>query len=214
MLSWYIMKCRVLLLLFWFLPLLMGAAAPSILLIDSFKDGNISKDPNWWQFGSLSAKPVKSPAKNNYSLLLKGQAKDWYVGGIGTYLAQEDRDFSEYNFLRMDIYGNGANSGKLTIELYEDDNNNWQVEQNPSKQYAPIYDDRFLYELPITWKGWKQIKMPLSEFKENNSQTGDDSWNPEKAGESGGLLQMQIIALAASKTGKVNMVIEDVAFVK
>ncbi|MFH2033896.1 MAG: hypothetical protein ABIJ26_04235 [Candidatus Margulisiibacteriota bacterium] len=176
------------------------------LIIDDFEDSNYDKDPSWWQFGALSLDAGKK------ALALQGVAGDYYVGGLGVYIASEDRDFSSFNFLEMDVFGGGPDSGTIKIELYEDDNNNWQIEQDPKKSYAPIYDDRIAAEVPVTWVGWKHVRISLAEFKDTNPGTGDDAWNPGKDDLSGGLLQMQMIVVASSKTGKVDMVIDNVAF--
>ncbi|MGB9613172.1 MAG: hypothetical protein ACPL4K_03235, partial [Candidatus Margulisiibacteriota bacterium] len=146
----------------------------------------------------------------NYSLGLSGMAKNWYAGGCGTYLAKERQDLSKYTNLRLDIYGNGPGSGTLKIELFDDDNNNWQVEQDPAKNYAPIYDDKFTYEIRVDWTGWKRVSIPIADFADENPLIGDDVWNPFQTGGSGGLLQMQFICLASSDKGKVNYQVDNV----
>jgi hypothetical protein len=133
------------------------------------------------------------------------------VGGIGTYIAKDKQDLSRAETLDLDIYGYGPGSGTLKIELYDDDNGNWQIEQDP-KTFNPIYDDRFTFELKIDWKGWKHVSLPLAEFVDTNDQAGDNVWNPQQKGGSGGLLQMQLISIAASKTGKISYVLDNVEF--
>jgi len=180
-----------------------------VLVIEDFESGNFNKkDTSWWVFDNLSAK--LAPGKDSrYSLELKGNARDWYVGGIGKYIGQ---DVGKFNSFDMDVYGAGKESGVLKIELYDDDNGNWQIEQDPKKGYAPIYDDRYVYELKVDWNGYKHVSIPISEFLDNNPEAGDNVWNPQQIGGSGGLLQMQIVANAVSKTGKVNMRIENIEF--
>ncbi|NQU18485.1 MAG: hypothetical protein HQ564_10545 [Candidatus Saganbacteria bacterium] len=182
------------------------------VIVDNFEDGSITSDPEWWQFDTIILMHQNNPAKGALALSVEGKASDWYVGGLGTYLAKAEQDFSFYSFLEMDVYGYGADSGMLKIELYEDDNNNWQIEQNPKKGYLPIFDDRFSYELKIDWIGWKQVKIPFSDFVDSNPKSGDNIWNPQKIGDSGGLLQMQLIALATNKTGSVHFLIDNLRF--
>jgi len=182
-------------------------ARQGVLVIEDFESGNfLKKDSTWWIFDNLTAKP--GPGQNSrYSLELIGIARDWYVGGIGKYIG---KDASEYNSFDMDIYGTGKESGVIKIELYDDDNGNWQIEQDPKKGYAPIYDDRFVYELKVDWNGYKHVSIPISEFVDNNPEAGDNIWNPQQIGGSGGLIQMQIVASAVGKTGKVSMKIDNI----
>ena len=92
--------------------------------IETFEDGNFTKDPEWWVFGNANISIVTMPAKDEYALSIKGNALDWYVGGMGLYLGGYKIDFSQYSSLEMDIYGYGEKSGTLKVELYDDDNHN------------------------------------------------------------------------------------------
>jgi hypothetical protein len=178
-----------------------------ILFIERFTDKNLTQEPEWWVFDNVQLSVTKDGR-----LSVKGKAADWYVGGMGTYLAQEGRDLSKYNSLEMDVWGNGVNSGAIKIELYDDDNGNMQIEQDPQKSYAPLYDDRLAYEIKVDWKGLKHISIPLSEFEDNNPEAGDNIWNPQQSKGSGGLLQMQFIFVATSKTGKVDLLLDNLGF--
>ena len=177
--------------------------------IDDFEDGEYQKKPEWWVFDK-----VKLTVTPDKKLLISGATNNWYVGGFGIYLAKENQDLSKYNSLDLDVYGTGPNSGILKIELYDDDNGNWQIEQNVSKGYAPIYDDRLVYELKVDWQGPKHISLPIEEFVDNNPEAGDNVWNPQQLGGSGGLLQMQFIIMATSKTGKVEMELDNIKLVE
>jgi hypothetical protein len=101
-----------------------------ILVIEDFESGNfLKKDSGWWSFDNLSAKLV--PGKDSrYALELKGIAREWYVGGIGKYI---NKDVGNYNTFDLDVYGTGKDSGIIKIELYDDDNGNNQIEQDPKK---------------------------------------------------------------------------------
>ena len=182
------------------------------IIIDNFEDNNISADPEWWTFDQVKLSTSRNPAKGSLSLVVKGKTKDWYVGGIGTYIAKQEQDLSQYSSLTMDIYGYGPGSGKVKVEVYDDDNGNWQIEQDPKKGYSPVSDDRYSYELNIDWKGWKKVKIPFSDFVDTNPNVGDNIWNPQKIGKSGGLIQMQLICLANSKIGTVHYIIDNVSF--
>ena len=132
-------------------------------------------------------------------------AKSWYAGGCGSYIAKEGIDLSKYNNFVIDVYGNGAGSGTIKVELYDDDNKNWQVEQDATNGYAAIYDDKFSYEVKVDWNGWKRVSIPFADFVDENPMVGDDVWNPQQVGASGGLLQVQFVCLATSEKGKVNV---------
>lgn len=180
-----------------------------IIIVDDFEDGNYLKDPEWWAFDNIQLR-----LSSDRALWMRGKASDWYVGGIGTYLYSPERNLSNYHSLEMDITGTGPDSGTLKIELYDDDNRNEQIEQDPKKGYTPVYDDRFSYELKVDWTGRKHVVIPIMEFKDTNPEAGDNVWNPQQLRGSGGLLQMQIIAIAANKTGSVDITLDNIAFSK
>lgn len=180
-----------------------------IAVVDDFEDGNFLKAPEWWVFDNVTL-TITSDRK----LKVSGKASDWYVGGMGTYLYSGERDLSQYQTLTMDVYGSGPDSGTVKIELYDDDNNNEQIEQDPKKGYTPVYDDRYVHELKVTWSGLKKVSIPFSEFVDNNPGQGDNVWNPQQKGGSSGLTQMQLIFMASSKTGKVDLTIDNIGFGK
>ena len=143
--------------------------------------------------------------------MLKGNATRWYAGGCGTYFAAESQNLAKYGYFQIDIYGNGPGSGTLKIELFDDDNGNWQIEQDPAKGYLPLYDDKYVYDINVDWVGWKKISIPLEDFVDDNPGVGDDVWNPEQSGASGGLLQLQFICLAGKSEGGIHLNLDNVA---
>jgi hypothetical protein len=190
-------------------------------VIDDFESGSLRSPREWWTFNIAKA-DIDSNANRTggdeevaaqvgkYSLILKGDASNWYVGGCGTYIAQEGADLSRFDTLELDVYGNGENSGTLKIELFDDDNNNWQVEQDAAKNYAPTSDDKLVYDLIVDWDGWQRVSIPLDDFVDANAGVGDDIWNPNQESDSGGLLQIQIICLAGSEDGGVNYNLDNI----
>jgi hypothetical protein len=190
-------------------------------VIDDFESGSLN-DKGWWTFDIETAKVVSNDdltlrgegvAQNGgkKSLLLTGDATNWYAGGCGVYIAKENQDLSKYNSVVLDIYGNGEGSGTLKIELFDDDNNNWQVEQDRAKNFAPVYDDKLTYDVIVDWKGWKKVEILLDDFVDENEGTGDDVWNPAQKDGSGGLLQLQFVCLAAKDKGTVNFNVDNVS---
>jgi len=187
-------------------------------LIDDFESGSLKSPREWWTFDIKKAEAVSNSSYTggenlnvgNYSLILSGPAKSWYAGGCGTYLAKERQDLSKYANFQMDIFGNGPGSGTVKIELADDDNSNWQTEQDASKSYAFIADDKYVYEVKVDWSGWKRVSIPMLDFVDDNPLVGDDVWNPHQTNGSGGLLQVQFICIAGSDSGNVNFNIDNV----
>lgn len=185
-------------------------------LIDNFEDGNFSEGPKWWCFGDLKVEVTKNPSPEvrdliaescgDYSLHLCGKTKGWYIGGIGTDLGVDATRFSRF---QIDISGNKLDSGKLKIELFDDDNLNYSIEQDPQKNYEPVFDDKWVVEVMILGRGFSRISIPFSAFKEGNPGVGDDLWNPFQAGGSGGLLKMQLVAISADKEGATDFNIDN-----
>jgi len=186
------------------------------IILDNFEDGDIAEAPNWWKFDRLklrvqSTKEYDIPELGKFLLSLKGQAKGWYVGGLGMYLAQP---VDLHTHFQLDVFGTGEDSGMLKIELYEDDNYNKQIEQNIANNYLPVKDDKWSYELPIDWEGWQQILVPFSEFEDVNPKVGNNRWDPDGYRDSGGLVNIQFIVVASSEVGEVNFKIDNVQIIK
>lgn len=177
-------------------------------LVDNFEDGNFNKDPEWFTFDLIIPSIAKNTSLNEgdsktaagvgeYSLNLTGKAKDWYVGGIGVVLGI---DATGYDSFEIDIYGNGDVSGKLKIEVYDDDNGNSDIEVG--KDWKPLYDDLWTSEIDINWTGWKHLSIPIKEFKVEGA--GNKVWDPNLKNGSGGLVKVQLISVATTQTGSVN----------
>ena len=204
-------------------PTNSGSATPNSFLIDDFERGSLT-NPDWWKFDSVVLTVVDNSSYQTgeenvlkeigrYSLNMKGKCTNWYVGGCGIYIAKPKTDYSRYGAFVIDVWGNGPGSGTIQIELYDDDNGNWQVEQDPKKGFANIYDDKFVYNQMVDWRGWKRVSIPISDFVDENPGVGDDIWNPDQNGGSGGLIQMQMIFIGPKKSGNVRVNIDNVSLV-
>ncbi len=192
---------------------------PKVYDVDGFEDATIVEEPAWWTFGEINAVPVNTqiykgdPVQGflgKYSLSLTGITKGWYVGGLGTYVGI---DASRYTHLKLYVYGNGPKSGKLTIQLYDDDNKNYILEQDVENNYEPIFDDKFEFSQVVNWKGWKVLLIPLKNFKDVNPTVGDNKMNSDQKDGSGGLLHFQVILLSEDKEGSVNIALDDIKFI-
>ena len=190
-----------------------GAASEydKVLLIENFNDGNISAAPEWWKFDRLEATAAES--KDNrlgqFYLKLTGKAEKYYVGGLGAYLG---KSAAEYNALALDVYGAGLNSGTLRVQLFDDDNGTYQVEQD--KNFKPTQDDQLEYEIVVDWEGWRTVEIPFSRFVDVNPGIGNDRWDAGATGGSGGLLHIQIIALSNTPNGQLNIGLDNLQLVK
>ncbi len=169
----------------------------------------------WWHFDRLNCtwlpEAVSETFLGPHSLELRGQIQGWYGGGLGTYLGMDARG---YTHLSLNVFGYGPGSGILKIELVDDDNKNYRADVNAQKPGTGDQDDVLTYALPVTWQGWKHINIPLLAFSDANPGAGDDLWNPSQWLGSGGLLQMQWIALGSQATQPFHMQINKPRFIQ
>lgn len=186
-----------------------------MFIVDDFEDANLHRYPKWWRFGVVEADIVKNTQQDKYaylegySLRLSGNPNNWFVGGIGTYFSI---DAAPYNSLKLIVKGNGLKSGVLVVELFDDDNENYEIEIHPDYPSQTKNDDRFVYTLRVNWDGWRVVMIPLAHFVDANPGIGDDKWNPYKSNGSGGLLQMQFILMASDKDVYPDIWIDNVKF--
>ena len=140
---------------------------------------------------------------------VSGASNNWYAGGIGTYIGEAAHYFQT---LKIVIYSPKINSGLIRIELYDDDNNNTIVDID-SDTNLPSKDDMFIYDLNLSWEGWKVVEIPINEFVDFNDTVGDNMWNPNTLYGSGGLLQIQLIILSSKfKSETISFNIDTIKF--
>ncbi len=187
---------------------------PKLLMIDNFEDADIVKFREWWTFDKVLIKPVNNENNEkifieNISLEISASSNNWYAGGLGTYL---NEDASFFKTLKLVIFSPKLNSGAIRIELYDDDNNNKIVDINEENN-APSKDDLFIYDINLTWAGWKVVSIPIIDFVDFNPEVGDNTWNPNKKYGSSGLVQMQLVILSSKfKSETINFKIDTIKF--
>lgn len=169
-----------------------AAKGPRVeLIIDEFQSGNDC--PAWWSFGTLtfdrSTDDAGDGSTQNYYLTVRGSAEGLFANGCGVTLT---RDIGERRTLALDVRGYGPDSGRIKVELCEDDNGNWVVEKDPYL-YTPLYDDRWVYEFTVDWSGWRQLSIPLALFNDDNPQGGNNIFDPTRDLTSGGLIELQML---------------------
>lgn len=185
----------------------------SFYLIDNFESGSADK---WYKFGNVEMSVVRNPSLEardsvaescgDYSLLLRGNADNWYVGGIGTDLRVDASPFSR---LQMDVGGSDA-GGILKVELFDDDAGSPNVELDPAKDYMPTKDDKWVASIPIAGKGFTRISIPFSAFKLENPGVGDGVWNVAQKDGKNGLLKIQFVLLTATQKGSAEARIDNI----
>jgi hypothetical protein len=199
-------------------PNALGFKNPSqetLFLLDQFEDGDYIKNPKWWVFG-----PVKlsigyntwssdTPFVEKRSMIFQGEGSR-YIGGIGMYLP---KDLSAFDGMRLVLWGNGADSGHVQLQLFDDDNGNFVIETFEDLPNKPSRDDKWLHTLRIDWTGWREILIPFSEFHDANPGIGDDIWNPFQEKESGGFLQIQLVALSATDEAPIFFKLDNIGFI-
>ncbi len=163
------------------------ARSGEALAIDDFES---ERCPRWWTFGFLPDQrvPAGGGGQGDHVLLVRGAAPGTYAHGRGLYL---DRDLGSRRTLALLVRGDGPGSGRIKIELSEDDNGNWEIEKQPLL-YVPLHDDRFVHELSVDWRGWREVTIPLSAFRDDNPG-GNGVLDPARDLTSGGLLELQLL---------------------
>lgn len=187
-------------------------------LIDDFEDADIKKNPRWWGFGNLVISYVYNSVYNlnrlgRVSVKFEGKSHgDYLIGGCGTYF--KGLNAAPFNAIQMEVHGIGKESGVVFIELFDDDNGNYQIEPHPYDKSMTMADDKFLYILDVNWAGWQTVTIPFEYFTDANPGIGDDKWNPNLLNDSGGLLQMQLIFLTSQPQGLLNVMIDHISLVR
>ncbi|MFA5034520.1 MAG: hypothetical protein WC500_01885 [Candidatus Margulisiibacteriota bacterium] len=198
-----------------FLIALMVAAEAelSFYMIDNFETGKFDK---WYKFGGMATRVVENGTPEvkdtitescgDYSLDLKGNSTNYYVGGIGIDL---NVDATPFTRLQVDVYGL-TGEGKIKIELFDDDNGNYVLEQDSAKDWTPMKDDKWVAEVPVLGKGFTRVSIPFTAFRLENPGAGDGIWNPNQLNGSGGLLKIQMIMLTNQPKGEIEARIDNI----
>ncbi|OGC11402.1 hypothetical protein A3K48_02670 [candidate division WOR-1 bacterium RIFOXYA12_FULL_52_29] len=199
-----------------FFLMVLGVAASaelSFFMIDNFESGRFDK---WYKFGEMTAGIVENGTPEgrdtinescgDYSLGLKGSSLNYYVGGIGSDLNVDATLFSR---IQMDIYGAGG-EGKIKVELFDDDNNNYALEQDSDKDWIPTNDDKWVAEVPVLGRGFTRVSIPFTAFRLENPGAGDGEWNPNQRESSGGLLKIQMIVLTNQPKGEIETRVDNI----
>lgn len=168
-------------------------------MVDNFEDGTMSK---WYVFNNVQASVVNNPAVNSNdsvsescgdkSLKIVGLASNWYAGGIGTLL---DVDGSSYTRFVFDVYGSRSR-GKIKVELFE------------KKTANSTEETKWGVELPVLGEGFTRYSVPLTAF------SSDDPKTPlvYHAKQVGRISKLQLILVASSEKGNVDLTVDNLIF--
>jgi hypothetical protein len=177
-----------------------------VLVVDDFERAGC---PRWWTFGFVPQERIAGEPGRGHLLSIRGAAPGTYAHGRGLYL---DVDVGDRRTLELLVHGEGPGSGRLKIELAEDDNGNWTIEKQPPL-YVPEHDDRFVHEVGVDWRGWRRLTLPLATFRDDNPGRGNDRFDPGRDLTSGGLLELQLLVSPAGPLGDdVRIAIDDIRF--
>lgn len=178
-------------------------------ILEDFEDGFIKDDPIWFDFDNakievqentnlIKGEKAVADKIKQHSLNVTGLARDWYIGGIGVVKPIETGRSKVFEF---DVYGYGENSGKIKVELYDDDDLDQAVITDA--EWKPVSDDLWVKEVAIDWYGWRHISIPFSEFV--NEGKGNNIFN-------GRLVKVQFIFLASNKLGEIHCNLDNIVF--
>jgi len=199
------------------LMLIVGGAMAqySFYPVDDFESG---RTEGWYRFGNVAMRVVENPTLEvtdqiaescgRYALQLSGTSENWYVGGAGRELNIDGTPFTR---LQVDLYGS-ADGGKLKIELFDDDNFNFSLEQDPQRDWLVTKDDKWVAEVPVLGPGFTRISIPFTAFRLENPGSGNGIFDPNQQGGSGGMLKMQFILLTNQPRGRAEVRVDNILF--
>jgi hypothetical protein len=175
------------------------------MVVDDFRSESC---PSWWTFGFVPQRYVVGESGEAY-LEVVGPAPGTSAHGRGLF---PDRDVGDRRTLWLRVRGEGPGSGRIKIELMEDDNGNWEIEKLPPL-YVPIFDDRWVYELNVDWRGWREVSIPFAHFRDDNPQGGNNVFDPVRDLTSGGLLELQLLFIPTGTfDNDVRLAIDEIRF--
>jgi hypothetical protein len=179
-----------------------GGRGQGPLVVDRFEDAAC---PSWWTFGSLRLERLRDPADPERGAFLSARGRTApFASGTGLYL---DRDLDGRRTLSLDVRGEGPGSGRLRIELCEDDDGNWDCEKDGD--HVPVRDDRFVHEIEVDWSGWRTLEVPPEALRDDNPG-GNGVFDPQRDLTSGGLLEIQLLFAPAEASDRVRIDVDEV----
>lgn len=135
-------------------PLL--ARGSDVVVIADFEGGPAC--PPWWGFGAAAAR--LGPRQEGGTALWV-HSDPGGSSGVGLYVIPQ---LGIQRTFQLDVFGGGQRSGRLKIELLEDDSGDWEI-QKGAGSHLPEVDDRFMLELTVDWHGWRTLALPASSFR-------------------------------------------------
>ncbi|HVD97551.1 MAG TPA: hypothetical protein VNB90_05045 [Cytophagaceae bacterium] len=162
-------------------------------LVDDFDGGNDTTafspfyidaaDINGGNTGTPGYSAIKNQANFSYHMTGLDINNNTYIGSCNTPTLNDIKANTftvtdPHNlFINLYVYGTGKPNTTVSIISYENDAA--QAAGVPLDQHI---NDKFIYQIGVTWKGWKLVSFPYSDFKRPNTGAGlgNNQLNPEK----------------------------------
>ncbi|OGI07378.1 MAG: hypothetical protein A2Y40_10895, partial [Candidatus Margulisbacteria bacterium GWF2_35_9] len=186
----------------------VNGSAPTVLfpIIDNYEDANLSTQPSWTPADGLVITASNEGSTGNYSLKATNHATNYYGGYMSAYVGDKDTNWAAYNYVHLVINNQGKKGDKLKIEIFDNDNNNYEINTGAGL----LGDDKFAYEFSIPNNQWKDIYIPYSVFTDINSATGDNTLNLAPANSYPGVLMIGFAISSVSQNADVKMLIDQI----
>ncbi len=167
-------------------------------LVDDFDGGNPlgafssfypDQLDNGGNKGSNAYYPKKLQGDYSYMMYGKDNNSNTYLGScntpnlndiaLNTFKVTDPREM----FINMYIYGTGKPNTTVSVIAFENDANEALGIYNKDASGNPeLKNDKLIYYIPVTWKGWKLVSFRYSEFRKpgTGGGLGNNRLNPER----------------------------------
>jgi hypothetical protein len=169
------------------------------VVVADFENGFNSGWSSFFQSGANMDFQVKNnpaeSAQGGAYYNMQGEVNwDWLIGlvnfeasaqGMTTYPLANNPDKVFFNAM---IYGEPGLVNSLVLFQFDED-------ENGDGTFDANNEDRFAYEIPVTWAGWKLVSMSYTDIAALSTGSGNDSPNPDK------LVSVNMLHLANPNSG-------------
>ncbi len=139
--------------------------------------------------GNAGYSSIKCQDNFSYRMLGTDVNNNTYLGSCNTP-TQNDIALGTFKttdpnqlFINMYVYGFGKPNTTVSVIAYENDADQPIGTYNEKDGATSIIiNDKLIYQVGVTWKGWKLVSIPYSGFKKPNTDggKGNNRLNPER----------------------------------